>query len=79
MIGGPMGSTPPCGGTNVKIRLLFLALFASAWTASAQTSIAIINPDFIHDQVKCSAGQLCSKTPVGGIFVTDTIVYNLGS
>ncbi len=43
------------------------------------TSIAIIDPDFIHDQVKCSAGQLCSKTPVGGIFVTDTIVYNLGS
>ncbi len=51
----------------MTIRLLFLALSASAlWTASAQTSIAITNPLFVDDQIKCGSGQSCSSGNVSG-------------
>jgi hypothetical protein len=51
----------------MMVRLLFLSLSASAlWTASAQTSIAITNPHFIDDQVKCSPGQTCGTAGVSG-------------
>jgi hypothetical protein len=51
----------------MTIRVLLLALSAATlWTASAQTSIAITNPLFIDDQVKCSSGQLCSGANISG-------------
>jgi len=51
----------------VKTRLLLVAISACGlWTASAQTSIAITNPLFIDDQVKCSSGQTCSSVNISG-------------
>jgi hypothetical protein len=51
----------------MKIRLLFFSLSASAlWTVSAQTSIAITNPLFIDDQIKCGSGQSCSSNNISG-------------
>jgi hypothetical protein len=51
----------------MKSRLVLLAISASTlWTASAQTSIAITNPLFIDDQVKCSSGQSCASVNVSG-------------
>jgi len=51
----------------VKTRLLLVVISAcELWTASAQTSIAITNPLFVDDQVKCSSGQSCSAGNVSG-------------
>jgi hypothetical protein len=51
----------------MTIRSFLLALSAATlWTASAQTSIAITNPLFIDDQVKCNSGQSCSAANVSG-------------
>lgn len=44
----------------MKTRLIFVSLSASVlWTASAQTSIAITNPLFIDDEIKCSSNETC--------------------
>ncbi len=51
----------------MKIWLLAFALSAcTLGTASAQTSIAITNPLFVDDQIKCGSGQSCSAEDISG-------------
>jgi len=68
----------------MKIRTLLLSLAAlSVWTASAQVSISILNPQFNADALTCSPGSQCYEFgitgwlvgPLSGVSKVSTVQY----